>query len=171
MLPLIVKLGYTWKSHVLIKMCKNVIIAVNSFNVCRCMVVLKTNNLGKRYETFLLFFKWRESYSFEDQEKNLLFVVLTQRTCLLSLEEWPNLEIFQHKTILVACKKFQYLIYNTKRYKAIAIQVFTKKKKTWNNTSFSEKQTCREFFVQCICFKSQKRQVSKTRNIYQNQLL
>lgn len=62
------------------------------------------------------------------RKKNLLFVVLTQRTCLLSLEEWPNLEIFQHKTILVACKKFQYLIYNTKRYKAIAIQVFTKKK-------------------------------------------
>lgn len=106
-----------------------------------------------------------ESYTFEDQDKSIVRCFITQRTCLFSLEKWPHLEIFQHKTILVACKKFQLLIYNTKRYKVITIQVFTKKKHGIIHLS-QRKQTCKEFFVQCIFFNRQKRQVSKTRNIH-----
>lgn len=111
-----------------------------------------------------------ESYTFEDQDKSIVRCFITQRTCLFSLEKWPHLEIFQHKTILVACKKFQLLIYNTKRYKVITIQVFTKKKHGIIHLS-QRKQTWKEFFVQCIFFNRQKRQVSKTRNIHWNQLL
>lgn len=112
-----------------------------------------------------------ESYTFEDQDKSIVRCFIKQRTCLFSLERWPHLEIFQHKTILVACKKIQLLIYNTKRYKVITIQVFTKKKKHGIIHLSQRKQTCKEFFVQCIFFNSQKRQVSKTRNIHWNQLL
>lgn len=107
-----------------------------------------------------------ESYTFEDQDKSIVRCFITQRTCLFRLERWLHLEIFQHKTILVACKKFQLLIYNTKRYKVITIQVFTKKQKHG-----IIHLSCKEFFVQCIFFNRQKRQVSKTRNIHWNQLL
>lgn len=96
-----------------------------------------------------------ESYTFEDQDKSIVRCLITQRTCLFSLEKWPHLEIFQHKTILVACKKFQLLIYNTKRYKVITIQVFTKtKKKPWNtgNTSFSEKTNLQRIFCAMYIF-------------------
>lgn len=96
-----------------------------------------------------------ESYTFEDQDKSIVRCFIKQRTCLFSLERWPHLEIFHHKTILVACKKFQLLIYNTKRYKVITIQVFTKKKHGIIHLS-QRKQTCKEFFVQCIFFNRQK---------------
>lgn len=128
------------------------------------MVVIKTNNLGKRNVTFLCYSKWRVLYIWRSFKKtSIVCCSITQRTCLLSLEKWPHLEIFQHKTILVACKKkFNSLSTTLNVTKWLQYKCLQKKKtktkntqkKTWNNTSLSEKQTSEEFFVQCILFSS-----------------
>lgn len=113
-----------------------------------------------------------ESYTFEDQDKSIVRCFIKQRTCLFSLERWPHLEIFQHKTILIACKKnFNSLSTTLNVTKWLQYKCLPKKKKHGIIHLSQRKQTCKEFFVQCIFFNRQKRQVSKTRNIHWNQLL